>query len=72
MTQHPLYTAALAADDTFQSALVKEYGARACDMRYLTKEQTPAIQELGKAKVEADTAWLEFMRNQGKQKGRGV
>ena len=74
MSRHPLYTAALAADDRFQRALVKEYGSRACDMRYLTKEQTPAIQELGKAKVAADTAWLDLMRKcraEG-QKGRGA
>lgn len=68
----PLYTAALAADHAFQAALVNEYHARACDMRYLTKEQTPEIQELGKLKVAADTKWLNFMRNQSQQKKRGI
>jgi hypothetical protein len=74
MSRHPIYTAALDADAHFQRALVKEYGSRAGDMRYLTREQTPAIQELGQAKVEADTTWLDFMWNfraEG-QKGRGV
>jgi len=60
----PLYQAAVDADDQFQRGLVKEYGSRACDMRYLTREQTPAIKELGRAKVAADTAWLDCMRNQ--------
>ena len=75
-TRLPLYQAALDADDHFQRALVKEYGSRACDMRYLTNEQAPAIKDLGKAKVAADTAWLDFMRDQDTtargKKGRGT
>ena len=60
---HPLYTAALDADRTFHSALVKEYGkAEAMEMRYRTSEQTSDIQELGKLKFKADEAWLEFYR----------
>jgi hypothetical protein len=70
---HPLYTAAIDADNAFQRALVKEYGERACDMRYRTKEQTPAIRELGKLKVAADETWLECMRNRAEgRKGRGA
>jgi hypothetical protein len=53
MSRHPIYTAALDADAHFQRALVKEYGSRAGDMRYLTREQTPAIQELGQAKARS-------------------
>jgi hypothetical protein len=72
--RHALYQAALDADDHFQRALVKEYGSRACDMRYFPRGQTPAIKELGKAKVAADTAWLDFIRNSRAegQKGRGA
>jgi hypothetical protein len=74
---HPLYQAAIDADLNFLMALVAEYGESAAgDMRYRTSEQTPEIQELGKAKVAADDAWLTFMGNQRTeaphQKGRTI
>lgn len=65
MTTHPLYAAALAADEAFHSELVRVYGRKACDARYDRKRNaaTPALARLGAAKEAADAAWIAALRS---------
>ncbi len=61
-TDFSLYNAAMKADDAFQSALEKEYGKRAGDMRYQSSKHPAHIKKLAKIKHEADEKWLNEMR----------
>jgi len=62
MNSHPLYSAALAADDAFHDACVaagykdRWHTPPACKM-------PPALRAAYDAKVAADAAWLAFMRS---------
>ncbi len=61
-TDFSLYNAAMKADDAFQSALEKEYGKRAGDIRYQSSKHPAHIKKLAKIKHEADEKWLNEMR----------
>jgi len=56
------YTRMVRADTAYSNALTAAYGRQAGDMRYQTKEQTPAIAELGRAYVAAADAWRAASR----------
>ncbi len=62
--RHPLYAAAIAADEAFQSHLVRVFGTwRAADMRY-QPAKWPADEGLKAAaatKHKADLAWYRYM-----------
>lgn len=63
---HPLYSAAVAADEAFATELVRVFGAaRAADMRYQPNRWPTTddrLHDAVKAKHNADTAWLAAMR----------
>ena len=60
--RHPLYQAALDADDAFHAACVAHMGAKdAWKARYMPAHRTPEIEALGRAKVVADAAWHAVM-----------
>jgi hypothetical protein len=58
---HPLYLAALSADEAFHIALVRAYGWRACDMRYVMRHDDEHVNQTKRAKLEADEAWRAEM-----------
>jgi hypothetical protein len=51
------YHTAMLADETYQRALEQEYGKRAGDMRYRTKEQSAYVHAAGKRMQEAAEAY---------------
>lgn len=62
MPAHPLYLAALAADDTLSTVLTAYTGRTRWAMKpadYLIPEVAAAL----RAKLDADTTWLAFMRS---------
>jgi hypothetical protein len=60
---HPLFQAAIDADNAFQAELVSVYGKRATEARYdyAKSTATPRLDDLTAAKIEADLAWLDEM-----------
>jgi hypothetical protein len=60
-TTHPLFQAAIDADNAFQAELVSVYGKGASDARYdyAKSTATPRLDDLAAAKIEADLAWLD-------------
>ena len=58
---HPLFQAAIDADNAFQAELVSVYGKRATEARYdyAKSTATPRLDDLAAAKIEADLAWLD-------------
>ena len=62
-TTHPLFQAAIDADNAFQAELVSVYGARATEARYdyAKSTATPRLDDLAAAKIESDLAWLDEM-----------
>lgn len=64
MMQHPLYQAALDADNAFQAELEAVYGNSAADARYdsVKSTATPKLARLAAIKSMADTMWLYEMR----------
>jgi len=62
-TRHPLFQAAIDADNAFQSELVSVYGKGATEARYdyAKSTATPRLDDLAAAKIEADLAWLDEM-----------
>jgi len=60
-TRHPLYQAAIDADNAFQTELVSVYGKQASEARYdyAKSTATPRLDDLAAAKIEADIAWLD-------------
>lgn len=60
---HPAYLAALAADEAFEALLVEVYGPKlAQDARYRTPFQHAGLRAAYRAKLAADEAWLQVMR----------
>lgn len=62
---HPLYVAAVAADERFQAECVRVFGAgRAADMRYQPTRwpNDPRLFAAAEAKHAADAAWLDAMK----------
>jgi hypothetical protein len=60
---HPLYLAAVTADEAWQVELARQYGKAAGDARYDARgTATPELQRLHKAFRDANDAWLAFMR----------
>lgn len=62
---HPLYDAAVTADEVFSAECKRIFGARACDMRY-RPDQWPndrALLDAAATKVVADRVWLNVMRS---------
>lgn len=62
---HPLYDAAVAADDAFTVELTRLYGRRnAGDMRYQPNRwpDDKALSDAAEAKYDADRAWLNAQR----------
>jgi hypothetical protein len=59
--RHPLFQAAIDADNAFQAELVSVYGKGASDARYdyAKSTATPRLDDLAAAKIEADLAWLD-------------
>jgi hypothetical protein len=59
--RHPLFQAAIDADNAFQAELVSVYGKGASDARYdyAKSTATPRLDDLAAAKIEADIAWLD-------------
>lgn len=68
-TDFSFYHAAQEADEVFQSALEKEYGKRAGDMRYQSSKHPAHIKRLAKIKHEADERWLNEMRRKKNPSG---
>jgi hypothetical protein len=64
--RHPLYQAALDADNAFTAELEIVYGKDAGDARYDYAKftATPQLADLAFAKVEADLAWLDWRDEQ--------
>ena len=60
---HPLFQAAIDADNAFQAELVSVYGKGATEARYdyAKSTATPRLDDLAAAKIEADLAWLDEM-----------
>lgn len=61
MAAHPLYLAALAADEAFSRELTRVYGARACDARYLARHSDADVTRAKDSKLRADEAWRAAM-----------
>lgn len=61
---HPLYSAAVAADDAFQVELVRVYGLKAGDMRYQPTRwpNDPRLFAAAERKHAADAVWMQAMR----------
>lgn len=60
---HPLYIAALEADEAFNVELVRVYGmAKAGDARYKARHSDDALNLARDAKMKADMLWLDYMR----------
>jgi hypothetical protein len=60
---HPLYLAAVTADEAWHVELARQYGKAAGDARYDARgTATPELQRLHKAFRVANDAWLAFMR----------
>lgn len=61
--RHPLFQAAIDADNAFHAELVSVYGKGAPEARYdyAKSTATPRLDDLAAAKIEADLAWLDEM-----------
>lgn len=62
---HPLYDAAVAADDNFHDQCVRVFGhGKASDMRYQPNRwpEDKALSDAAHAKYDADRVWLNAMR----------
>jgi len=53
------HAALMKADGAFQTALVKKYGVRAGDMRYMTEKLPPDLKKLSAAFQQATESWRE-------------
>jgi hypothetical protein len=63
MTTHPLYDAAIAADGAYSATIQALFGPKATRWTITGKQHShPAVLRAYKAKVDADTAWLQVMR----------
>ena len=63
--RHPLYQAALDADEAFERALVEAYGKRGVsEARYWRIHLHAGVKEAKVAKVRADLAWHEAQQEE--------
>ncbi len=56
-----LWNAALAADDAFQTACIKQFGKSACDKRYQPKLFNSETRAASEAFRRATAAWLSTL-----------
>lgn len=64
---HPLYIAAIKADNEYMAELRHVYGNNAVDARYDPRRNcaNPELERLMCNKIEADLAWLDQLKNGG-------
>lgn len=64
-TPHPLYLAALAADEQY-AAVCQAHGGTRWTVKH--QYQIPAIRDARQAKYAADEAWLAYMRQDSEER----
>ena len=72
-TSHPLYLEALVADEAYSAIIQAAFGPKATRWT-LTSIQAirPDVLSAYRAKVNADTAWLQVMREASEQRSRAL